>query len=148
MVCLRPAFVVFPDLVIATALALSEQDGVKWPYDLPQDSDGLNESLTATRSFIAPEDAAESFVAAARSNLSSSWQLYFAVAPWSMSQQPTLERAQTMGISSKVVRDMSCYRATSNASMFSSTLAEQELGWRAQLSFESLLKKALKQLNA
>ena len=70
VVCLRPAFVVFPGLVIATALALSEQDGVKWPYDLPQDSDGLNESLTATRSFIAPEDAADSFVAAARSNLS------------------------------------------------------------------------------
>jgi nucleoside-diphosphate-sugar epimerase len=144
VVCLRPAFVVFPDLVIATALALSEQDGVKWPYDLPQDSDGLNEPLTATRSFIAPEDAADSFVAAARSNLSSSWQLYFAVAPWSMSQQPTLERAQTMRIPTRVVLDPSRYRATSNTSMFSSKLAEQELGWRAQLSFESLLKKALK----
>ena len=115
VVCLRPAFVVFPDLVIATALALSEQDGVKWPYDLPQDSDGLNEPLTATRSFIAPEDAADSFVAAARSNLSSSWQLYFAVAPWSMSQQPTLERAQTMRIPTRVVRDPSRYHATSNA---------------------------------
>ena len=148
VVCLRPAFVVFPDLAIATALALSEQDGVKWPYDLPQDSNALNEPLTATRSFIAPEDAADSFVAAARSSLASSWQLYFAVAPWSMSQQPTLEWAQSMGISPSVVRDPACYHATSNASMFSSTLAEQELGWRARLPFESLLGAALKGYNA
>ncbi len=148
VVCLRPAFVVFPDLAIATALALSEQDGVKWPYDLPQDSNALNEPLTATRSFIAPEDAADSFVAAARSSLASSWQLYFAVAPWSMSQQPTLEWAQSMGISPSVVRDPVCYHATPNASMFSSTLAEQELGWRARLPFESLLGAALKGYNA
>jgi hypothetical protein len=74
--------------------------------------------------------------------------LYFAVAPWSMSQQPTLEWAQTMGISPSVVRDPACYHATSNASMFSSTLAEQELGWRARLPFESLLGAALKGYNA
>jgi hypothetical protein len=65
-----------------------------------------------------------------------------------MSQQLTLEWAQTMGISPSVVRDPACYQATSNASMFSSTLAEQELGWRARLPFEFLLEEALKGCNA
>ncbi len=143
VVCLRPAFVVFPDLAIATALALSEQDGVKWSHDLPQVSNKLNEPLTATRSFIAPQDAADGFVVAANADLSSPWQLYFVVAPWSMSPLPTLELAEAIGISRSVVRDPACYRATSNASMFSSRLAEQELGWRARLPFESLLAEAI-----
>ena len=148
VVCLRPAFVVFPDVVIATARALAGQDGVAWPCDLPQDNHALNEPLTATRSFIAPEDAADGFVAAVRADLSSSWQLYFAVAPWSMSPLPTLERAQAMGIPASIVRDPDRYRAEPNASMFSTALAERELGWCARLQFDSLLEDAFKGYDA
>lgn len=148
VVCLRPAFVVFPELVIATAQALAIQDGVEWSRDLPQENHALNEPLTATRSYIAPEDAADCFVATAKASLSSSWQLYFAIAPWTMSHLPTLEKAQAMGIPASAVRDPGRYRALPNASMFSVALAERELCWRARLPFESLLGAALKGYNA
>ena len=148
VVCLRPAFIVFPDLVIATAQTLARQDGIEWSCDLPQHSNALNEPLTATRSFIAPDDAADGFVAAVRADLSASWRLYFAVAPWSMSPLPTLERAQAMGIPVSAVQDPDRYRADPNASMFSTTQAERDLGWHARLTFEFLLAETLKGHNA
>ena len=126
VVCLRPAFIAFDDLLSGVVQALGELDGVRWPVGEPGDGTSSEERLTPTRSYVGPEDCARCFVAAVEAKISA----------------PTAERAVAMGMSENTVRKLQHYVDHPTASMFSARRAERELGWCARTHFEDLLKTA------
>ncbi len=142
VVCLRPAFIAFDDLLSGVVQALGELDGVRWPVREPGDGTLSEEPLTATRSYVWPEDCARCFVAAVEAKISAAYRVYLVTAPWSMSPAPTAERAVAMGMPENTVRKLQHYADHPTASMFSARRAERELGWCARTHFEDLLKAA------
>ena len=140
VVCLRPAFVAFDDLLGGVVQALAESDGVQWPNGKSGDGDSIGEPLTPTRSYVGPEDCARCVVSAVETRISAAYRVYLVTAPWSMSPAPTVERAVAMGMPEETVRGIALYVDQPTASMFSAHRAERELGWCARTHFEDLLK--------
>ena len=142
VVCLRPAFIAFDDLLGGVVQALGEFDGVQWPVGETGDGTSSDEPLTPTRSYVGPDDCACCFVAAVETKISAAYRVYLVTAPWSMSPAPTAERVVAMGMPENKVRNLQHYVDHPTASMFSAVRAKRELGWCARKHFEDLLKAA------
>ena len=143
VVCLRPAFVVFPELAAPTAQVLAATDDVEWDVTIPTNTPALGEPLTPTRAFIGPEDTARCFARAVEAELAENFSIYFVTAAHSMSTLPTLQRAEAMGMPITDVRASAPYWHDATASMFDCARAAHDLNWRAESSFATLLHEAL-----
>ena len=143
VVCLRPAFVLFPSVAVSVAAALSEEDGTSWSLTLPATAPAPGEPLTPTRAFVGPNDAASCFALAVDAPLDDRFKVFFVTSPWSMSNTSSVDRARALGGQTPRVQLPELYEKTPHASMFTAERARTDLGWLPKETFEDVLTAAL-----
>ena len=146
VVCLRPAFIVFPGICLRVAGALAREDGASWSPALPAGLSPPVEPLTPTRAWVAADDVARGVAAAVAAPAGPAFRCCFLAAPTSMpaaaNGPTTVQRVSTFGGPAPALRDAQRYAADPRASVFASDVARAELGWTPRTTFDDVLREA------
>jgi nucleoside-diphosphate-sugar epimerase len=127
--CLRPALVTFPRHVPEWALMVAEFDGTPPPNGVAVPITRTAETISPTRAYIGPEDAARAFAAALVADIDG-FALCYVTAADSLSTGPTPENiGRGFGVVPRIARP-ELYEAFPNASPFDLEPARIALGWQ------------------
>ena len=142
--CLRPALVMQSNIVYDVACKVAEIDGGACP---PEASDPswrmLGETISDSRSFVSPSDAACCFRAALAS-AGRSYEAFFVTAADTFSPLPTLEVVRRdFGVDPKLA-DSAPYALDPRASIYDISPTQNELDWTPRERWSDVLERVLR----
>ncbi len=144
VICLRPTYIVYPELLNQVAMEVKKCDGgQRGDGDYPEEGNAsaLTEPLPFLRSYVEPEDVAQAFRLALEIR-DCRYDVFFISARETFSPIPTLEYVQRVYGVEPTVRNAALYRKTPRASPFDISHARDRLGWEPKGSWGELLQKS------
>ena len=129
VVCLRPSLVAQPDITWSMARIAADMDGTEPPP--PATGEGwrdLRETLSLTRAFVTPGDAARAFRAALEAP-GIAFGIYHVTGPDTCSALPTEEIVERAAGAAPVIADEAPYARDPRASAWDLAPAKRALGW-------------------
>ncbi len=138
--CLRPALVTFPHQIPEWVVVAAEADGLPPPAGAPAVLERVQESLPLTCAWVAPEDAAEAFLAALTADLPP-FSAFFVTAADTMSSRATpIMVADRLAANPPITRP-ALYQTLPQASLYDLEPARAALGWTPKLRWGDMVAR-------
>ena len=143
VICLRPSLVMQPDITYDVARLTAQADGTTSPPVASHpDWRPLGESISGSRTFIDPRDAATAFRAALEVP-DVPFGIYHLSSGESYSALPTLTVVEREYGVRPELKDTSLYASDSRATVYDIAETSRQLGWKPVHHWASILEEAL-----
>jgi len=143
VLCLRPAFVLQPNIIYDVARTTAEVDGTTPPSSASHPSwIPIGEVVPGSRSFVDPRDAATAFKAAVQAE-GISWGIFNVASTDSYSELDTMTVVEREFGVRPECRNTELYSQGSRASIYDISSTTRTLGWKPVHNWASILDEVL-----
>jgi len=143
VICLRPTLVMQPEIIYDVAKMVAQSDGTPLPSPASHPQwRSLRETISGSRAFVDPRDAATAFRAAVQTP-DVPFGIFYVSNPETCSALPTLTLVEREFGIRPTVKDASLYASRVRASLYDIGPTVEQLGWHPIHHWDSILAEVL-----